>query len=160
MVNVYIGIGSNLGNEEDNIKKSIGLIGRKLKVLKISSLYETEPVGYEKQNWFLNCIIEASTTLTPQGLLGFLQSIEKVFGRIATIKNGPRIIDLDILFYGNRVINQKNLIVPHPRLHQRLFVLKPLNEISPDFIHPILKKSIKELYSEIDKSKIVRLSII
>lgn len=151
MADVFIGIGSNIGDREENIRKAISLIKEKCKILKMSPLYETEPVGYRKQGWFLNCAVKVKTDLKPQKLLEFLQSIEKRLGRVRTIKNGPRTIDLDILFYGKKIINEDNLIVPHPRLHERLFVLEPLNDICPDFVHPILKKSIKGLYSVVKK---------
>ena len=157
MVKAYIGIGSNLGNKEENIRKAISLIKGKCKILKISSLYETEPIGHKEQDWFLNCAIEIGTKLKPQELLEFLLSIEKNLGRVRTIKNGPRTIDLDILFYGNKTINEDNLIVPHPRLHERLFILEPLKEICPNFVHTVLNKSIDELYSLVDKSEIVKL---
>ena len=149
MTDVFIGIGSNIWNKEENIRKAICSIKEKCKILRISSLYETEPIGYKKQNWFLNCAIEIETEFEPLELLNFLQSIEKKMGRVKTIKNGPRIIDLDILFYDNKVINEKGLAVPHPRLHERLFVLEPLKEMAPDFVHPVLNKSIKEIYSMI-----------
>jgi len=143
--NTYIGIGSNLGDKEKNIKKSIDLLKEKCRILKVSSLYETEPVGYTNQDCFLNCVVEIDTELKPEELLKFSQSIEKILGRIKTIKYGPRTIDLDILFYGNYIIKTKNLIIPHPRLHKRLFVLEPLNELCPELVHPVLKKSVEEL---------------
>lgn len=145
MAEVLIGIGSNLGNRENNIKAALDLIGEKCKILKISSTYETEPVGYKAQGLFLNCAIQIETGLEPEELLGFLQSIEKKLGRTKAIKNGPRTIDLDILFYGSRIIKEANLVIPHPRLHERLFVLAPLSEICPDFVHPESKKSIGEI---------------
>ena len=154
MHNAFIGIGSNLGSREGNIRTAIRLIQEKCRILSISSLYETEPVGYREQDWFLNCAIELKTELNPKELLDFLQLTEKKLGRVKTIKNGPRTIDLDILFYGDRIINENNLIVPHPRLHERLFALEPLEEISPGFIHPVLRKSISELHSILIKSKI------
>ena len=157
MANVFIGIGSNIGNKEGNIRKAIGLIKKKCKILKASSLYETEPVGYKEQDWFLNCAIEIDTKLNPLELLNFLQSIEKKLKRAKTIKNSPRIIDLDILFYSNKIIKEKNLIVPHPRLHERLFVLEPLKEIAPELVHPMFGKSIGELYSGDGRKEDVRL---
>lgn len=155
MTVVYIGLGSNLGDKEYNIKKSIDLIKEKCKILEISQLYKTEPVGYKNQDKFLNCAIKIKTELKPIELLGFLQSIEKRLGRIITIKNGPRTIDLDILFYDDKIIKTKNLTIPHSRLHQRLFVLEPLEDISPNFIHPVLRKSIKELVSDLRNAECV-----
>ena len=145
MDEIFIGIGSNLGDKEKNIRKAISLLKERCKILKLSSLYETEPVGYKNQNWFLNCAVQIKTGLKPQELLKFILSIENKLGRIRAIKNGPRTIDLDILFYGNKIIKTKNLAIPHPRLHKRLFVLKPLADICPDFVHPVLNKSIDKL---------------
>lgn len=156
MAEVFIGIGSNLGDKEQNVRKAISFINEKCKILKMSSLYETEPVGYKEQEWFLNCAIKAETKLEPDELLDFLQSIEKRLGRAKTIKNGPRTIDLDILFYADKKINKPELVIPHPRLHERLFVLAPLKEICPDFIHPISKKSIDELYTFANNPEIVK----
>ena len=146
MVNAYIGIGSNLGNKEENIKKAVDLLKDKCKILKVSSLYKTEPVGYKNQDWFLNCAVKMNTNLEPKELLYFLKSIEKKLKRVKTIKNGPRTIDLDILFYGNYIIKTKNLTIPHPRFHKRAFVLKPLKELCPSIIHPVLKKNVRELF--------------
>ena len=147
MVEVYIGIGSNLGNKEKNIEKAIELLKEKCKILEVSSIYKTEPVGYKAQDWFLNCAAKIDTDLKPEDLLKFFQFIEKTLGRIRTIKNGPRTIDLDIIFYGSRIIKTKKLTIPHPRMHKRMFVLEPLNELCPDFVHPELGKSIKYLVS-------------
>jgi len=147
MTEVYIGLGSNLTNKEENIKKAINLLEQKCKILKLSSLYKTEPVGYKNQDWFLNCVVKVKTGLGPKKLLVFLQSIEKRLKRVKTIKNGPRVIDLDILFYGKKIINESRLVIPHPQLHKRLFVLRPLQNLCPDFIHPVLQKSVNELLS-------------
>jgi 2-amino-4-hydroxy-6-hydroxymethyldihydropteridine diphosphokinase len=147
----YIGIGSNLSNRERNIEKAISILKEKCNISKSSSIYETEPVGFKDQDWFLNCVVEVDTNLKPLELLDFLQSIEKKLKRVKTIKNGPRTIDLDILFFSNEIINNERLIVPHPRLHERLFVLEPFNEINPEFMHPILKRSIKDLTYDLKK---------
>jgi len=156
MSTVYLGLGSNVGDKEENIQRAVELIKEKCEVSKQSSLYETEPVGYDNQDWFLNSAMKVKTILAPKELLAFLQSIEQIGGRVKTFKNGPRVIDLDILFYDNQIIKENDLIVPHPRLHERLFVLEPLYEICPDYIHPIFKKSVKELYLSITKEKEVR----
>lgn len=153
MVDVYIGLGSNIGDRENNLHSAVELIKEKCEVLKQSSLYETEPVGYDNQDWFLNSVMKVKTLLAPKELLDFLQSIEQIGGRVKTFKNGPRVIDLDILFYDNQIIKEDDLIVPHPRLHERLFVLEPLHEICPDYIHPFFKKSVKELYLSTTKEK-------
>lgn len=160
MAIVYIGIGSNLGDREKNINGALNLLKENCKIIKGSSLYETEPVGIKGQDLFLNGVVEIETELSPKELLLFLQSIEKKLKRVRVIKNGPRTIDLDILFYGSKVINEPDLTVPHPRLHERLFVLMPLEEIAPGFIHPALKKSIsclvKDLRKNMPKYKIIK----
>jgi len=147
MVRVFIGVGSNLGNRQENIDNALSLLAPRCKIIKKSSIYETEPVGYEKQGKFLNLVVIVGTELKALEMLDFLLDIEKKLGRVRGIKNGPRTIDLDILFYGDDIIESKDLIVPHPRLHERLFVLEPLNEIDNEKMHPVLKKSVKELLS-------------
>jgi 2-amino-4-hydroxy-6-hydroxymethyldihydropteridine diphosphokinase len=159
MVKAYLGLGSNMGDREYNAKEAIGLLGDKCKILRISSLYETEPVGYVNQDWFLNCVVEVETELEPRELLSFLQSIEERLKRTRRVKYGPRTIDLDILFYGDMMIDSDDLRIPHPRLHERLFVLAPLSEISPDYVHPVLKKSIGELASALKNPEKVELYI-
>ena len=153
MAKSYIGIGSNLGNKHKNIKKAISLLEEKAKIVKISPVYETEPVGYKKQEWFLNCCAKVKTEFSPLNLLRFLKSIEKTMKRKKTVRFGPRTIDLDILFYNNKIINKRNLVIPHPRLHERLFVLEPLSKIAPGFVHPKLKKNILELRNKLKKRK-------
>jgi 2-amino-4-hydroxy-6-hydroxymethyldihydropteridine diphosphokinase len=149
MAKVYLGLGSNIGDKLSNIRKAINYAKKKMRVTKISPIYKTEPVGYKKQDWFLNCVIEAKTDSNPSELLAFLKSIEKKLKRKKTFRYGPRTIDIDILFYNNRIIKSKNLQVPHPRMHRRFFVLEPLSKISPNFIHPKLKKTIVELKNEL-----------
>jgi len=145
---VFIGIGSNMGYTELYIDSALKLIRERCDVIRVSSLYDTEPVGYENQAWFLNGAAEIQTTLSPHELLQFLQSIETRLNRTRTIRFGSRTIDLDILSYDNLVIHEENLIVPHPRMHERAFVLTPLGEICPDFIHPISGKTIHEMQKE------------
>lgn len=149
MARVFVGIGSNLGNKEGNIRNSIKLMKEKCKVLKSSSLFETEPVGYKNQDRFINCAVEIETKLRPLELLDFFQSIEKRLKRAKTMRNGPRTIDLDVLFYDDLIINEKNLVIPHPRLHERLFVLEPLKEIAPELVHPVLNKRIEDIYQDL-----------
>jgi 2-amino-4-hydroxy-6-hydroxymethyldihydropteridine diphosphokinase len=132
----YIGLGSNLGDREKNIEKAINLLKKteKTKVNKASSLYETEPQGYEKQNKFLNGALELETSLSPFELLKALQGIEKKLGRRRVIKWGPRTIDLDILLYDDLEIDEKDLKIPHPEMLKRTFVLVPLKEIAPHLV--------------------------
>lgn len=143
---VFIGLGSNLGEREKNLKEAIELLSRKCEIVQRSAVHETEPFGFEDQPMFLNQIVEARTKLEPLKLLEFLKGIEKKIGRKEAFRNGPRIIDLDIIFYGKRTINEKRLVVPHPQMHKRAFVLKPMAEIAPGFVHPLKKKTVKELF--------------
>ncbi|MEK6528974.1 MAG: 2-amino-4-hydroxy-6-hydroxymethyldihydropteridine diphosphokinase [Nitrospirota bacterium] len=146
----YLSIGSNLGNREENCEKAISHLAKKgIKVLKRSSFYETEPWGIKDQRKFINMAVETETVLTPVELLKTLKAIETELGRQKDIHWGPRIIDLDILLYDNLLIKTENLEIPHPGIKDRGFVLKPLSEIAPDKIHPILKKSVKVLLSEL-----------
>jgi 2-amino-4-hydroxy-6-hydroxymethyldihydropteridine diphosphokinase len=146
MATVYIGIGSNLGDREKNCLHAIKLLQKKgITVTKRSSLYETEPWGLKDQPYFINMAIEIETALEPKELLRILKDIEREIGRKESSKWGPRIIDLDILLFDNIIVNEDNLKIPHPLMHERDFVLKPLCEIAPDKRHPVLGKTIKEL---------------
>ncbi len=143
---VYIGIGSNLGNREVNCKKALEQIRQRgMTIRKESSRYETEPWGVHDQPHFLNMAVEIETELGPEELLRALKGIETAMGRSKTFKWGPRIIDLDILLFGDLVLDGEELKIPHPFMHERDFVLKPLAEIAPGVKHPVLRKSIKEL---------------
>lgn len=152
---VYIGIGSNMGNKTDNIKKSIDIISdsKYCKVLNRSSCYETRPIGYVDQNNFQNCVVEIKTIFTPKKLIEFLMTVERDLKRERKIKWGPRTIDLDVLLYDDIISSAKEIIIPHPRMHERLFVLKPLSEIAPYVLHPILRKRIIEIYEEVSKNQ-------
>lgn len=134
MSRIYIGIGTNLGDKEDNLKQAIELLSEKVSIRKVSSLYETEPVGYQDQPWFLNLVLEGETSLEPNELLDFTQGIEKQMKRIKTIVNGPRIIDVDILLYEQQQMETERLTVPHPRMVDRAFVMVPLFEIAPNLM--------------------------
>jgi 2-amino-4-hydroxy-6-hydroxymethyldihydropteridine diphosphokinase len=145
---VFLGLGSNIGDKEEHIKKAVSFISDLYEVRRTSPLYLTEPVGNTEQEWFLNCVVEVQTDVDPKKLLSSFKSIERKLGRTKNEKNGPRIIDIDILFYGDQVVNTKNLVIPHPLLQQRLFVLQPMMDLNPDFFHPVFKKTIQELYAE------------
>ena len=149
MTVVYLGFGSNMGDKEDVINQAIKRIQKFCEVTKLSSLYVTEPVGYKNQEWFLNCVVEVKTKLDPIKLLTVCTEVEQQLGRKTSVKNGPRIIDIDILFYGDKVTKRDDLVIPHPRLHERLFVLQPMMDVNPGFVHPVLKKTIKELYDQV-----------
>ncbi|MBS3128746.1 2-amino-4-hydroxy-6-hydroxymethyldihydropteridine diphosphokinase [Candidatus Woesearchaeota archaeon] len=156
MTKVFLGLGSNLGDRKAYLEKAMSCLKEKTKIVACSSLYKTEPVGYGNQNDFYNRVIEIETRLQPKKLLTFLQKIEKKLGKKKKRKNGPRTIDIDILLYDRLVIKEKNLIIPHPRMHERRFVLIPLKEIAPKFVHPKMKKSISELLRSVKEKKRVR----
>lgn len=132
MKTVYFSLGSNLGNPKKNLEDALELLKEKVQITKVSSFYETEPVGYDEQDWFLNLAVEGKTQLEPYPLLEFCQGIEKSLKRIKTIRFGPRIIDVDILLYEGCVMDEERLTLPHPRMTERAFVLVPLCEIAPD----------------------------
>ena len=145
MIRVFLGIGTNLGDRERNLQAALAILSQKMVILKESSIYQTAPWGYLDQPAFLNQVIEAQTDLSPLNLLGFLKDTEKALGRQANFRYGPRLIDLDILFYGNRIIQTPRLQIPHPRIAQRAFVLVPLAEIAPDFVHPQNRQTVTQL---------------
>lgn len=143
---VHVGIGSNLGNREENCLKALRLISAKAgSVRKQSPMYETEPWGVKDQPKFINMAAEITTEAVPRQLLGILKNIEEEIGREETHRWGPRTIDLDILFYDDLILDTPDLIIPHPLMHERQFVLRPLAEIAPDKMHPVLRKTVREL---------------
>jgi 2-amino-4-hydroxy-6-hydroxymethyldihydropteridine diphosphokinase len=151
---VYIGIGSNIGDRRSSCLKAIALLeAGGVKVLKRSSLHETEPWGVKEQPRFLNMAIEAETGMAPRELLSFLKKIEDQMGRTRTVKWGPRTIDLDILFYGDMIIREPDLEIPHPFMHARDFVLEPLCEIAPQKVHPLLHRTVAKLTAELEGEK-------
>lgn len=149
----YIAIGSNMGDKEKNLLSAIDLINKSIvtKVIKISEFYETKPVGYTDQDNFLNGALEVKTILSPKKLIKFLLEKEKDLKRERKIKWGPRTIDLDILLYDDVITCEEEVIIPHPRMHERLFVLKPLSNIAPYVMHPILNKRIIDLMNKLSK---------
>lgn len=152
---VYIALGSNLGNRLSNLKNAISNFTPQMDVKKKSPVYETPPWGYADQSAFLNQVVMVETYLEPEDLLGHLKRLETVLGREPSFQNGPRLIDLDILFYDDIIVDSPPLVIPHPRLHQRAFVLVPLNDIAPDLVHPLFAKSISEMLLDIDRLNIV-----
>lgn len=144
---VYLSLGTNMGDKKKNLLEAIGKIGKleNTKVTSQSTILETEPFGYTEQDMFLNACIEIKTLFTPQELLEKLLNIELEMGRVRTIKWGPRIIDIDILFFDDEIIQDKNLAVPHPWISERMFVLEPLCEIAPNLIHPLERKPVATL---------------
>ena len=157
MTQIFLGLGSNLGDKEKNITDAIMALSAFSNIKKTSHLYRTEPVGYVDQPWFLNCAIKIETEVTPHELLSRIKFIEQKLGRKKTITHGPRHIDIDILFYGDLILKTKDLVIPHPLIQDRLFVLQPLLDIDPFFIHPVQKKSVQELYKSLSPTDDVHL---
>ncbi len=147
----FISLGSNIGDRAANIRNAIKALERVGKIVAVSSLYETEPVEFIEQPWFLNCTVPLETELNPHELIAELLSIEQEMGRYRQQKKGPRNIDLDILLYGDLVLNDATLTIPHPAMQQRRFVLEPLAEIAPEIIHPVLRRTIRELRDALPK---------
>ena len=150
---VYLSLGTNMGDKKKNLLEAIEKIGKleNTKVTAQSTILETEPFGYTEQDMFLNACIEIKTLFTPQELLEKLLNIELEMGRVRTIKWGPRIIDIDILFFDDEIIQDKNLAVPHPWISERMFVLEPLCEIAPNLIHPLERKPVATLKRILEK---------
>ena len=177
-VTVYLGLGSNLGQREENLVEAIRLLGANrvhtalpsaspeaapaaniddIQTLRVSSIYETAPWGYDDQPDFLNCVLQARSSLPPVRLLERVKSVEEEMGRQPSVRYGPRPIDVDILLYDDIIVDFPNLQIPHPRLHQRAFVLIPLAELQRDLVHPVLHTTISELASQVDGQQGVRL---
>jgi 2-amino-4-hydroxy-6-hydroxymethyldihydropteridine diphosphokinase len=155
---VYLSLGSNLGDRAANLERAIeALSAIGVQVLRQSSTYETEPVDFLSQPWFLNCVVEAETSLMPRQLLIELQAIERRLGSQKVVPRGPRIIDLDVLFYGSAVIHAAGMEIPHPRLAERRFVLVPLAELVPELRHPVLRATAAELLAATHDRSVVRI---
>ena len=160
MAHAYIGFGSNIDDRSTYITQALQLLldADNVSLIRISSLYETEPVGYEEQDWFLNGVVAIETDLPLHGLLALLKGIEGVVGRQHQARWGPREVDLDLLIYDQCCINTPNLTVPHPEMHRRSFVLVPFAEIAPDVCHPIFQQNIQSLLSNLTDKKTVNLA--
>jgi 2-amino-4-hydroxy-6-hydroxymethyldihydropteridine diphosphokinase len=154
---VYIALGSNLGDRAANLAKAREMLADDIQVLKCSSIYQTAPWGYSEQDDFFNQVLECETLLRPLILLNTLKKVEKKMGRKKTFRNGPRVIDLDILFYDDLILKTRRLVIPHPGLHERAFVLVPMAEVNPGFVHPVLGKTIVALLAKVDQAGVVRL---
>jgi len=164
-VTAYLGLGSNLGRRDDNLAIAIRCLGGdpihdclgEITVLRASSIYETSPWGHEDQPDFLNCVLEVSTQLGPASLLERIKAVEQEMGRRPGLRYGPRLIDIDILFYGDITLDCPHLQIPHPRLHQRAFVLIPLAELDPSLVHPGCDSTVADLARCVDGKQGVRL---
>ncbi len=155
---IYLALGANQGNREQNLIASLEwLEGHGVQVIRASGLYETEPVGYQDQGWFLNAVVRVQTDHQPEQLLELIRQVETELGRERTVLNGPRTIDLDILIWGSEVIQTDSLTIPHPRMQDRLFVLRPFAEIGDEVIHPLLNTTIGRLLERLPIQEEVRL---
>ncbi|MGA9526592.1 MAG: 2-amino-4-hydroxy-6-hydroxymethyldihydropteridine diphosphokinase [Terriglobales bacterium] len=160
----YLSLGSNIAGSNiagsadraENLRAAIRRLEEAGTVCAVSSFYETEPVEVRDQPWFLNCVVAVETFKSPQELLKNVLSIEEAMGRVRTRVKGPRIIDIDIVLFGNRIVDEPGLQIPHPAMHQRRFVLEPLAEIAPQVSHPILRKTAAELLSALGAGEVVR----
>ena len=147
---IILALGSNVGDMEKNIRSARFFLEEKITEIRQASLYETKPWGYANQKNFLNTVLCGITDLHPQELLSFTKSIEQKVGRIKRFQNGPREIDIDIIFYDDRHFSSDTLVIPHPRMSLRDFVLVPMIELNAEFIHPKYNKTVKQLYQELD----------
>jgi 2-amino-4-hydroxy-6-hydroxymethyldihydropteridine diphosphokinase len=153
---VYLSLGSNVGDREKHLRDAIVLLETRGHIVSVSPFYETEPVEFADQAWFLNCAVALETTDPLENLMSAILQIEQQMGRQRIQRKGPRIIDIDILLFGGTILDSPALTIPHPAMHQRRFVLEPLAEIAPEAQHPVLKKTIQELLDGLPAGQIVR----
>jgi len=146
---VYLGLGSNLGDRKTNLEKALQLLGERLTIRQVSSLYQTEPVGHKEQPMFFNAVCRAETDLGPLQLLSLIKGIEAALGRVPSFASGPRSIDVDILLYEGLAMETADLTIPHPRMAERAFVLIPLLELTPELVHPVSGENIKDLVAAV-----------
>jgi 2-amino-4-hydroxy-6-hydroxymethyldihydropteridine diphosphokinase len=155
---VYLALGTNLGNRLVNLSTAINSLTPQMIVKKKSPVYESPPWGVTDQPAFLNQVVMAETYEGPERLLKHIKRLETALGRVPGIKNGPRLIDIDILFFDDIMLETASLVIPHPRLHERAFVLVPLADIAPDLMHPVLYKSVREMLADVNSAGIIRIA--
>lgn len=148
---IYLGLGSNMGDKKAALDSAIEKLALELTILKCSSYYTTNPISHIPQDDYLNCVLEAETTLNPLELIGYVMQIESSMGRKRTVRWGPRVIDIDVLAYDNIVSDHSEIILPHPLMHERIFVLAPFCEVNPHYVHPLLKRRVADLKLELEK---------
>jgi len=154
---VYLSLGSNLGDRRANLARTIELLGESgVRTLRVSSIFETEPMYLAGQPRFFNQIVEAETTFFPRQLLSITRSVEKTVGRKPGPPNGPRVIDIDIVLFGKSVVNLPGLAIPHPRMAERRFVLEPLAELAPELRHPVTRRTVREMLAEVKDQSVRR----
>ncbi len=159
MTMVYLSLGSNKGDRVGYIQQATSILDgiEGISLVRTSAFYESEPWGVDTKNWFVNAMIEINTTLSPQELLTTINKVEAQLGRNRELEGhyGDRTLDIDIIFYGDEIVNDENLIIPHKFFHQRAFTLVPMLELSPNFVHPTLKKTVMQLYEELENPEMV-----
>lgn len=155
---VYLALGSNMGNRAANLKEAIAALPPQMEVKARSKVYETPPWGFAEQEKFLNQVVKVDTYVQPEALMKHLKRLEVALGRKPSFQNGPRLIDIDILFYDNLVLETPTITIPHPRAHERGFVLMPLMDVAPDLMHPVKGRSVRDLLAGCDLRGIVQVA--